>query len=124
MKTLQEKVLAIRALLKGAEIPEEQIETIIRTIRREYPITLLAREAYDHGFPEHEGPVWFGRERWKTDFWKRQWRLWKAYREGESARTSLQSRDSNPYHVETKKLSMREIELEATWILGFKGEEF
>ena len=124
MKNLAEKIADVRQLLKSTGLPRGQIQETVNTIRREYPITLLARKAYDDGCPEHEGPVWFDKASWKTEFWKKQWRLWQAYREGENARTQFQDKESNPYHENPLKFKMEKLELEASWNLGFRGEDF
>jgi hypothetical protein len=124
MKTLEKKLRDLKKMLQVSGIDPKEIRRIVSTTRREYPITIIARASFDSGVPFHEGPVWFGKEKWKTDFWVRQWKLWQAYRLGQKAKDEFLDKESNPYKSQEKKYTMLRLELEAAWNLGFKGEDF
>lgn len=83
----------------------------------------MAVRAFKIGIPRHEGPVWFGNDSWKTEFWRVQWDVCKAYYEGEEARICGKRRGQNPYWVNPDlPISSRQLILGISWSKGFNGK--
>jgi hypothetical protein len=124
MHTLREVVLFVNKTLishgfEGAELKRE----IARVAKRKV-VSDMATSAFDKEIPIDQGPVWFGDEAWKTDFWRRQWQHRKAYVEGETHRTAFGDRDNNPYRQSGIPMVTAQIDFELAWSRGFDGEEF
>lgn len=123
MRTLKELVTDGRRLLGRMGLEEQRLHEELLIMVQRHKISRLAREAFDMGIRQDEGPIWFGDEAWKTDLWKRQWEWQKAYREGENVRAAFGDRDTNPYHEDKLPFTSRMMELDLAWKTGYDGEE-
>ena len=116
-------ISSAREHLKKHGLARHRFKELLTTSGKRFVVAELARDAYDSGIPLEQGPVWFGDEEWKTEFWKRQWEWQKAYHEGEKARADFEGRESNPYRQIFLPFTSRLIELETCWNRGFNGDE-
>ncbi len=122
LKELKEKVKVFFTGLLKMGMKREQASEMLRAMVSHSVIAIQARDAYDAGVPVDQGPVWFGDDAWKTDFWVRQWEWQKAYREGEDTRARFGSCYENPYYQEKPPFNTRLLELGYLWGMGFSGK--
>lgn len=107
----------IRHRLYGQRLKEAEV-----FIRECFTIAAQAYEAYENGVPMHEGPVWFGKEDWKTGHWEKHWRIRNAYREGQTARSEFKNREHNPYRSHSPPAPFEMLLLETAWDEGYDKE--
>ena len=122
MSTFKKIISEAREEFKKLGFSKERLRTILAVIGKRQVVMKMAQKAFDANVPREEGPVWFGADEWKTDFWRLAWDIQKAYREGERARTDFDSRDSNPYRMEKLPFQARKLALETAWNRGFDNK--
>lgn len=105
------------------DTPERSRQEVANTAKL-FVVQWLADKAFFAEVPRDQGPVWFGSEEWKTEVWQSRWDFCKAYVEGEKVRGDFGSREENPHTEDDPPFSMRKMELEAAWYLGFENKPF